>query len=500
MHSGRNGTDTGLLRLRLQLTLLTGRHSRTVILPPVALAILAGLLPLAGLLFLAATCYFIFHDDLLANLTRRQTAMQYSYEDRLARLRHEILNLTQRAKINEANLTDRLDSLARKQDRLETRTILVAALGQRVKALSGSRAGNTPVAAQSEVTASVNPLLSGAFAPDLPPAASAYISLDNFADSATAVPRRDATVDEPKPQPDGFELRLTDGTGHGLHATSQAGAKPEADTTIRSSSKPTTPSPLSFDPDLPLSMKLDRLTARQERLNQAQLVLLHDFQKPAAQMAARLRAAFRSTRLPPDQLRLPPHVAKMADTEGVGGPFVPLPTNSADAVAFARAAIEAQTAIAAAEKLQHIAAYVPLAAPLPGRLEVTSPFGPRIDPFLGRPALHTGVDFRDGYGAPVRATADGTVVLASADGGYGNLVEIDHGNGLSTRYAHLSSFTVKPGQKVKAGTIIGRIGETGRTTGPHLHYETRINGEPVNPERFLKAGRMLRTAQAESVL
>ena len=88
----------------------------------------------------------------------------------------------------------------------------------------------------------------------------------------------------------------------------------------------------------------------------------------------------------------------------------------------------------------------------------------------------------------MHATAAGTVAIAGWDGGYGNLVEINHGHGLSTRYGHLSKILVKVGEHVRTGDVIGRVGSTGRSTGPHLHYETRINGEPVNPSRFLRAG------------
>jgi murein DD-endopeptidase MepM/ murein hydrolase activator NlpD len=98
------------------------------------------------------------------------------------------------------------------------------------------------------------------------------------------------------------------------------------------------------------------------------------------------------------------------------------------------------------------------------------------------------VDLRDDYGGEVRATGAGTVTIAGSDGGYGNMAEIDHGNGLRTRYAHLSSIDVVPGQSVAVRTIVGHTGATGRATGPHLHYEVRIDGEPVDPERFLKAG------------
>ena len=93
----------------------------------------------------------------------------------------------------------------------------------------------------------------------------------------------------------------------------------------------------------------------------------------------------------------------------------------------------------------------------------------------------------------MRATAAGTVTSTGWNGGYGRMVEIDHGNGLSTRYAHLSSAEVKEGQAVRAGQIVGRVGSTGRSTGPHLHYETRIDGEAVDPQKFLRAGLRLGT-------
>ena len=119
---------------------------------------------------------------------------------------------------------------------------------------------------------------------------------------------------------------------------------------------------------------------------------------------------------------------------------------------------------------------------------MTSPFGVRTDPFFGRPAMHSGIDLRGEIGEPVHATADGRVTRAGRDGGYGNMIEINHGHGLSTRYGHLSKIEVKVGQRVTIGQVIGLIGSTGRSTGPHLHYETRINGEPVNPQKFLRAG------------
>ena len=102
--------------------------------------------------------------------------------------------------------------------------------------------------------------------------------------------------------------------------------------------------------------------------------------------------------------------------------------------------------------------------------------------------MHTGIDFRGEPGDPVYATAAGRVTQAERNGGYGLMVEIDHGNGLVTRYAHLSAISVANGASVAPGDLIGRIGSSGRSTGPHLHYEVRIQGEAADPQRFLRAG------------
>ena len=143
-------------------------------------------------------------------------------------------------------------------------------------------------------------------------------------------------------------------------------------------------------------------------------------------------------------------------------------------------------ALARRHRLESAATRLPLRQPIAGALDVTSGFGARRDPFYGRLALHTGIDLRQDYGSDVSAVAAGTVTIAGSESGYGTLVEIDHGNGYATRYAHLSVASVKIGDKVAAGTPIGRVGTSGRSTGPHLHYEVRIAGEPVDPARYLK--------------
>ncbi len=121
-------------------------------------------------------------------------------------------------------------------------------------------------------------------------------------------------------------------------------------------------------------------------------------------------------------------------------------------------------------------------------VEFTSGFGVRSDPFEHGAAMHPGIDLAGAYGTPIYATADGTVLRAGWNsGGYGNLVEIDHGRGITTRYGHMSAILVSAGQHVTRGEQIGRMGSTGSSTGNHLHYEVRIDARPVNPIPFMKS-------------
>ncbi len=173
-----------------------------------------------------------------------------------------------------------------------------------------------------------------------------------------------------------------------------------------------------------------------------------------------------------------------------GGPFVPVRPPPASE-GFQRALFRVNLARSEADQLSDTLRTVPVRSPVTGEIEETSPFGVRMDPFLHEPAMHTGIDIRGEVGESVHATAAGKITIAGWDGGYGNLVEIDHGNGLATRYGHLSQIDVRVGDDVRIGQVIGRIGSTGRSTGPHLHYETRIDGTPVNPEKFLAAGNTL---------
>jgi len=131
----------------------------------------------------------------------------------------------------------------------------------------------------------------------------------------------------------------------------------------------------------------------------------------------------------------------------------------------------------------HLLSSTPSIAPVRGIL--TDGFGGRSDPFTGERGNHGAIDISSAVGQPIRSPADGIVVKAEWANGYGNVIYVSHGYGYSTRYGHLSSFSVRPGQRIKRGDVIGHVGSTGRSTGPHLHYEVRVNNNPVNPLEYI---------------
>jgi murein DD-endopeptidase MepM/ murein hydrolase activator NlpD len=186
------------------------------------------------------------------------------------------------------------------------------------------------------------------------------------------------------------------------------------------------------------------------------------------------------------------------DKTAMGGPYEPVDTTAIKASpdpAF-RALFQSWKRL---DNLQQGTVAIPSAKPVEA-IDFTSGFGVRSDPFRGGAAMHAGVDIRGPYGTPIYATADGMVGRAGRAAGYGNLVELEHGRGIQTRYGHLSSILVQPGQRVKRGELIARMGSTGRSTGNHLHYEVRLDGSAVNPMPFLQSSNYLVAMQARGNL
>jgi murein DD-endopeptidase MepM/ murein hydrolase activator NlpD len=196
------------------------------------------------------------------------------------------------------------------------------------------------------------------------------------------------------------------------------------------------------------------------------------------------RAAVAAARL--QKLGLNPRamLTTLNDRSAQGGPLLALTTGSDGRIdpRFQRLGLS----LARMSALERSVSTLPQA--LPASLQyISSGFGYRADPFTGGAAMHSGLDFRGPYGAPIYAAAKGTVSFVGVRAGYGNCVEISHGGGLVTRYAHMSRFRTQVGQAVNPGEVIGQIGSSGRSTGPHLHFEVRLNDRAMNPRPFLEA-------------
>jgi murein DD-endopeptidase MepM/ murein hydrolase activator NlpD len=228
-----------------------------------------------------------------------------------------------------------------------------------------------------------------------------------------------------------------------------------------------------------------RLQASLDRIEQRQTTVLNSLAEDYDAKARRMRGVLSD---------LGVNVGKPLPTDTVvvamGGPFIPASLPK-DALSFERQVNRIKLARTQITRFTRMLGAIPVRKPVDGEIDLVSGFGVRLDPFTNSPAMHTGLDLHGETGDPVRATADGTVTAAGWSGGYGRVIDITHGNGMLTRYGHLSSIDVRVGQSVRTGQIIGKVGSTGRSTGPHLHYETRVHGEAVDPHKFLRAGQRL---------
>ncbi|MBO9695474.1 MAG: M23 family metallopeptidase [Sphingopyxis sp.] len=249
----------------------------------------------------------------------------------------------------------------------------------------------------------------------------------------------------------------------------EAAAKADGGTTAPAAPLKTS----AIDPNLPPEAQvLARLEARQEAFSARLLAAVKD-------RAAKAETAVAALGLNPDAL-----VRNAA--AGRGGPFIPYRGRMGKAKALGPNFAALDGALFRMEVLERTLVAVPSGNPA-DVLMMSSGFGYRSDPFTGAGAMHAGLDFRGPIGTPILAAAPGRVSFVGQKSGYGNVVEVDHGQGIMTRYAHLSGFTTRVGTQVAAGEQIARMGSTGRSTGSHLHFEVRLNGEAVNPRRFLEA-------------
>ena len=394
---------------------------------PVLFWIAVGSIILLGLWSAATATYFAFRDDVLTRLIARQAEMQYAYEDRIAELRAKVDRTTSRQLLDQEQFDQKLDQIMRRQTALESRATALGSL--------------------PDVTGSIRAPTRGAAASD-------------------------ATQGMPKPSPISDTVIFVAPPDREARLESRTPALP-------------TPAPSQFAKVQGVESVVGRLQSSLDQVERRQMAALNVLEESVESRVRRMRGVV--TDLGLDMAQLQAAAPRGAAGGGVGGPFVPVKL-TAESGTFERQLNRINLARSQMDLLGRTLTLVPYRKPVIGEVEFTSGFGVRSDPFLGRPAMHTGLDFRAASGDPVRVTANGKVVSAGWSGGYGRMVEVDHGNGLSTRYGHLSEIGVKIGEPVKIGQVIGLVGSTGRSTGPHLHYETRIDGEAVDPQKFLRAG------------
>ncbi len=455
-------TRPAAVRTQFYLSRAHGEAIRTIGVRPFVLWSLAAFFGLSLLWAGATTFYLVFHDDMLGAFAARQSELQFGYEDRLAEARAELDRVAGRQLLDQSSFEGKLHDLLSRQARLEQRSAIVAALAEQTTRSLAAAEPRAPLAAATRPPGSALSAISAA-SPLVPPDSLVGAAARAFApgDPATAVESpRPRPLDDPRPAAAGPQAAAQRAPGADLLAAAD-------------------------NPELGASARIGLLALSLDHLERNQSAALGAIDTDARAGAARIAAVVSRIGLDADALTLP--APPGSPKGGVGGPFIPL-TADPGAPGFDKALASAARDVGQMDRLSRLLPILPLRAPLIGEATVSSPFGYRRDPFLGLAELHPGVDLVQEYGAEIHATAGGRVTHAGPMGGYGDMVEIDHGNGLVTRYGHLSEVLVAEGQQVSAETILGRIGSTGRSTGPHLHYEVRVDGEPVDPERFLQAG------------
>lgn len=405
-----------------------GNEIRHFTIRPWLAAFIGSALAAIAIGYLLATSYLVLRDDLIGATTARQARMQQAYEDRISALRAQVDRITSRQLLDQQLMETKVSELLERQTQLSQRHGRLGPLLERAENDVGTAPAEDPAAA-------VKPDKHAEVTGSISQPAQSYAVASVSADLGAADTRP-------------FSLWST-----------------------------------RTDP-LPSDSAADRADRLFVSINQSlksieneQLTRISTLADNAYKSADAIQQALAAAGLPVD--------SDFGKNESdVGGPLIPLESS----MIFDSKVKELDEALDTLDQLKKEARQLPLANPAPGH-SVTSPFGVRTDPILGTAALHSGMDFRAPIGMAARVTAPGVVTKAGWNGGYGRMVEVDHGNGFATRYGHLSEIDVTVGEKLDAGAVIGKTGSSGRSTGPHLHYEVRHNGEAIDPLRFLTVGK-----------
>ena len=413
------------------LILASGDRVRHMTIRPWMAALGVSAFGIFTIVYLTATAYLVLRDDLIGASMSRQARMQHEYEDRISALRAQVDRITSRQLLDQQVVEDKVEKL------LEQQMALTSRQGKMGDALE--RAENSGLdAGISDTDKSAT-------------------DADSEHSDASPLSSFKALIDQKQADLGGLQTR------------SLAFNAADGDVADRA------------------DKLFSKVTHSLKDIEQQQLTHIQNLTADASERTDNIEQILANT-----GFKLPDETAgadtDSGDDSAIGGPYVAPET----ADQFESSLTSLDVALNQLERVKKFARKLPFANPAPGK-QITSLFGNRIDPFFGRLAMHPGVDFREKPGTEVVATGAGIITFAGPMGGYGIMVEIDHGNGITTRYGHLTKVLVKKGDKVKEGGLIALSGSTGRSTGPHLHYEVRRNSQPVDPLRFLNAGMKLNT-------
>ncbi len=426
----------GQRKMPSRVIIARGSKVRTFAVRPWVFGTVVGIFLMFTAGYVAATGYLIYRDDIVGVTFDRQVNMQRAYEERISLLRSELDRVTSRHIVETQTIESQVGSLVQRQELIDRRQAVLARLVAKARS-EGMRVADTAIPIPTPRPARADDAIVRVAAPEA------------VSDQTLGVAPDEAFAYAPN--------------------------SPSAAEIITNSIIKDGPlkAPMNKETLRPL---LDEIRTSIDEAEDAQTSALDVLYRAAQSESKRLAGIL-------SQFGVDVPGGAELNESGTGGPFLPIGN-----VVFVEKADSTRKALEKIRLIRESTVGLPLARPLQyGRL--SSNFGYRVDPFLRKPAMHSGVDFGAAYGTPVEATADGIVVHAGFKGGYGRMVEIRHSHGFATRYAHMSSISVKKGQQVVAGTIVGKVGSSGRSTGPHLHYETRRGDKALNPTVFLGASR-----------
>ncbi len=417
--------------------------SRQYSISPLVFSLLAGFIAMFSVGYFSATTYLVLRDDLISARGARNARIQYEYEDRIAALRSNLDLITSRQLLDQQAVETKVEELIKRQKELRQQQPSMLPIIKKAKALGLDI--KTPVIDQT-ITGSVKPDKQASFS---------------------------------DPPVNSFTLRGL-GKEQNLALAAIYPDKPVSTTVLTSTNidiAQVATQYFNYDTANPLFAEIDQSIKNIDAEQKRELSTARNSADSSLIKISKLMQRV--------GVKISPMNLNFAQSQ-IGGPYEPLDQNS-DFSAHLNALDITLTAL---EKARKKIALVPVNNPTPGKM-VSSRYGSRIDPFKGTYAMHSGYDFKAAHGSLVQATANGIVIYAGLKGGYGKMVEIEHHNGLTTRYAHLSKILVRNGQKVSAGKQIGKVGSTGRSSGPHLHYEIRHHDIAVNPKKYLNVGKKL---------